>query len=137
MTSLKIKFRLAELNTSLNVHDLLRDDRKHLQNNAVELIKTSPCSAACDTFENLGSRFILVARAPSRIIDALRSRSRMIRIPATDREQIILTLSSLSEKSSTSVTPEVIEDIVCQTMSSRSSLRYYFLITRPPKSGRV
>ena len=42
------------------------------------------------------SRFILVARAPSRIIDALRSRSRMIRIPATDREQIILTLSSLS-----------------------------------------
>ena len=55
------------------------------------------------------SRFILVARAPSRIIDALRSRSRMIRIPATDREQIILTLSSLSEKSNSKVTREVIE----------------------------
>ena len=29
------------------------------------------------------SRFVLVARAPSRIIDALRSRSQMIRIPST------------------------------------------------------
>ncbi|MFL2959156.1 MAG: AAA family ATPase [Candidatus Thalassarchaeaceae archaeon] len=57
------------------------------------------------------SRFILVARAPSRIIDALRSRSRMIRIPATDREQIVQTLASLAEISNSNATQEVIEDV--------------------------
>ena len=34
------------------------------------------------------SRFIFTARAPSRVIDALRSRMRIIRLPATDRKQI-------------------------------------------------
>ena len=57
------------------------------------------------------SRFILVARAPSRIIDALRSRSRMIRIPATGREQIVQTLSSLSQTTNSNATQEVIEDV--------------------------
>ena len=57
------------------------------------------------------SRFILVARAPSRIIDALRSRSRMIRIPATDREQMVQTLASLAEVSNSNATQEVIEDV--------------------------
>ena len=57
------------------------------------------------------SRFILVARAPSRIIDALRSRSRMIRIPATGREQIVQTLSSLAQTTNSNATQEVIEDV--------------------------
>ena len=57
------------------------------------------------------SRFILVGRAPSRIIDALRSRSRMIRIPATDREQMVQTLASLAEISNSNATQEVIEDV--------------------------
>jgi DNA polymerase III delta prime subunit len=34
------------------------------------------------------SRFILVARAPSRIIDALRSRTQMFRIPSTSKKTI-------------------------------------------------
>ena len=48
--------------------------------------------------ETIGSasRFILVARAPSRIIEALRSRSQMIRIPSTGREMVIATLASVS-----------------------------------------
>ncbi|GIS50488.1 MAG: hypothetical protein Ct9H90mP24_7800 [Methanobacteriota archaeon] len=44
------------------------------------------------------SGFVLVARAPSRIIDALRSRSQMIRIPPTDRETITTTLSEIAGK---------------------------------------
>jgi DNA polymerase III delta prime subunit len=57
------------------------------------------------------SRFILVARAPSRIIDALRSRSQMIRIPSTDRETITATLSHISEKNGCIPADGVIEDI--------------------------
>lgn len=57
------------------------------------------------------SRFILVARAPSRIIDALRSRSRMIRIPATDRGRIIHTLGTIANSSNSEATQEVIEDV--------------------------
>ena len=49
--------------------------------------------------------------APSRIIDALRSRSRMIRIPATDRERIVHTLNSLNEQSNSEASQEVIEDV--------------------------
>ena len=57
------------------------------------------------------SRFIMVARAPSRIIDALRSRSRMIRIPATDRERIVHTLNSLNVQSNSEASQDVIEDV--------------------------
>lgn len=57
------------------------------------------------------SRFILVARAPSRVIDALRSRSRMIRIPSTDRERIIHTLGTIVNSSNSEATQEVIEDV--------------------------
>ncbi len=57
------------------------------------------------------SRFVLVARAPSRIIDALRSRSQMIRIPSTDRETITKTLSDIAEKNGCIPADGVIEDI--------------------------
>ena len=57
------------------------------------------------------SRFIMVARAPSRIIDALRSRSRMTRIPATDRERIVHTINSQNEQSNSEASQEVIEDV--------------------------
>ena len=57
------------------------------------------------------SRFVLVARAPSRIIDALRSRSQMIRIPSTDRETITKTLSYIAEKNGCIPADGVIEDI--------------------------
>ena len=57
------------------------------------------------------SRFVLVARAPSRIIDALRSRSQMIRIPSTDRETITTTLSEIAEKNGCVPAEGVLEDI--------------------------
>jgi len=57
------------------------------------------------------SRFILVARAPSRIIEALRSRSQMIRIPSTSSEDIIRTLSVISERHGCEVAEGVLDDI--------------------------
>tara|TARA_Y100001970_G_scaffold170991_1_gene209043 strand:+ start:1248 stop:2132 length:885 start_codon:yes stop_codon:yes gene_type:complete len=57
------------------------------------------------------SRFIMVARAPSRIIDALRSRSRMIRIPGTRKEQILGTLRDVSSKQGFEAAEGVLEDI--------------------------
>ena len=62
------------------------------------------------------SRFVLVARAPSRIIEALRSRSQMIRIPSSDRGIVIETLSRISRKYGNEPAEGVIEDIayVCE-----------------------
>ncbi len=57
------------------------------------------------------SRFVLVARAPSRIIDALRSRSQMIRIPSTDRTTITSTLSSIAKRNGCLPAEGVLEDI--------------------------
>ncbi len=57
------------------------------------------------------SRFVLVARAPSRIIDALRSRSQMVRIPPTDRETITTTLSKIAGKNGCIPAEGVLEDI--------------------------
>jgi DNA polymerase III delta prime subunit len=57
------------------------------------------------------SRFVLIARAPSRIIDALRSRSQMIRIPSTDRETITSTLSEIAKRKNCEPADGVLEDI--------------------------
>ena len=57
------------------------------------------------------SRFVLVARAPSRIIDALRSRSQMIRIPSTERETITTTLSEIAVRNDCEPAEGVLEDI--------------------------
>jgi len=68
--------------------------------------------------ETIGSasRFILVARAPSRIIVALRSRSQMIRIPSTDRELTVATLSSIADRNDCEHAEGVMEDIayICE-----------------------
>ena len=57
------------------------------------------------------SRFVLVARAPSRIIDALRSRSQMVRIPPTERDLVVSTLSSIARKNGCQPAEGVLEDI--------------------------
>ncbi|MBI87444.1 MAG: hypothetical protein CMB67_00225 [Euryarchaeota archaeon] len=57
------------------------------------------------------SRFVLVARAPSRIIDALRSRGQMVRIPSTDRELLVSTLASISKRNGCEPVDGVLEDI--------------------------
>jgi DNA polymerase III delta prime subunit len=58
------------------------------------------------------SRFILVARAPSRIIDALRSRTQMIRIPSTSTEQLVSSLNSICDAENVEKNEGVIGDIV-------------------------
>ena len=57
------------------------------------------------------SRFVLVARAPSRIIDALRSRTQMIRIPATERETMLATMQSIAETEGVKAADGVLKDI--------------------------
>ena len=57
------------------------------------------------------SRFVLVARASSRIIDALRSRTQMIRIPSTSRDLGGFNPLSLSEKNGCLPADGVLEDI--------------------------
>ena len=46
--------------------------------------------------ESHTTRFIFTARAPSRIIDALRSRMQHIRIPPVEEDQIIATVSKVA-----------------------------------------
>ena len=57
------------------------------------------------------SRFVLIARAPSRIIDALRSRSQMIRIPSTGRDIITTTLTEIAQRNGFEPADGVLEDI--------------------------
>ena len=57
------------------------------------------------------SRFILVATAPSRVIAALRSRCQMIRIPSTDKKEIITILQNLASKNNITISDGVIQDI--------------------------
>tara|TARA_B100001113_G_scaffold41674_1_gene29522 strand:+ start:8628 stop:9758 length:1131 start_codon:yes stop_codon:yes gene_type:complete len=57
------------------------------------------------------SRFILVTRAPSRIIDALRSRAQMIRIPSTEKNTVLKTLKNISRANACETETGVLEDI--------------------------
>ena len=57
------------------------------------------------------SRFILVARSPSRIIDALRSRTRSIRLPSPTSEQIESLLREIVSKENAKVSDGVFGDI--------------------------
>ena len=62
--------------------------------------------------ESTTSRFIFTARAPSRIIDALRSRSQHIRISAIVEDKIQLILKQISAKEGIDVADGVIGDII-------------------------
>ena len=57
------------------------------------------------------SRFIFTARSPSRIIDALRSRTQQVRIPATSTEQVISILETISRKNKLDVNENIFGDI--------------------------
>ena len=59
----------------------------------------------------VASRFILVARAPSRLIDAIRSRTRMVRIPSTEKDLVIETMRSLAAKEGAEVDDGVLGDL--------------------------
>ena len=57
------------------------------------------------------SRFIFTARAPSAIIDALRSRTQMIRIPACGEEKITKVLDHIIQEEGCAIESGIIEDI--------------------------
>ena len=84
------------------------------------------------------SRFILVARAPSRIIDALRSRTQMIRIPSTSTEQLVSTLNSICDKENVEKNEGVIGDIVyvCKGNLRKSIFTLEMLDSRNLSSDR-
>jgi len=57
------------------------------------------------------SRFIFTARSPSRIIDALRSRTQQLRIPSTDNEYVIARLEQIVESENLSPVRGIVGDI--------------------------
>ena len=81
------------------------------------------------------SRFIFTARSPSRIIDALRSRSKQIRIPATPNQLISSRLEEMSEREKLQPVRGILGDIshvsngnlrravfLCELLARRGSL---------------
>ena len=91
--------------------------------------------------ETIGSasRFILVARAPSRIIEALRSRSQMIRIPTTDRELTVSTLSAIADRNDCEHAEGVLEDIayICEGNLKKAIFTLELLQLRGLSSDRA
>ncbi len=85
------------------------------------------------------SRFILVARAPSRIIEALRSRSQMIRIPSTEREVVVETLSAIAERNGCEPAEGVLEDIayICEGNLKKAIFTLELLELRGLSSDRT
>ncbi len=62
--------------------------------------------------EGVASRFILTARSPSRLIDALRSRTSAIRIPTVDGDFIERRLQTIADAEGVETDPDVLGDIV-------------------------
>ena len=61
--------------------------------------------------ESHTTRFIFTARAPSRIIDALRSRMQHIRIPAIESEEIVATVGKVASLENITLAAGLAEDI--------------------------
>ena len=61
--------------------------------------------------ESHTTRFIFTARAPSRIIDALRSRMQHIRIPAIESEEIVATVGKVASLENITLATGLAEDI--------------------------
>jgi len=61
--------------------------------------------------ESHTTRFIFTARAPSRIIDALRSRMQHIRIPAIESEEIVATVQKVASLEGVTIADGMAEDL--------------------------
>ena len=61
--------------------------------------------------ESHTTRFIFTARAPSRIIDALRSRMQHVRIPAIEAEEIVATVRKVASLEEVTLAEGMAEDI--------------------------
>ncbi len=81
------------------------------------------------------SRFIFTARSPSRLIDALRSRSNQIRISATTKDAITRRLEEISEKESLSPVRGILGDI--SHVSNGNLRRAVFLLELLARSEKL
>lgn len=61
--------------------------------------------------ESHTSRFIFTARSPSRLIDALRSRTQFIRLPTTSAENILAILEQIADKEALQPAPGLLGDL--------------------------
>ena len=81
------------------------------------------------------SRFIFTARSPSRLIDALRSRSKQIRISATTKDAITRCLEEISEKESLAPVRGILGDI--SHVSNGNLRRAVFLLELLARSKKL
>ena len=81
------------------------------------------------------SRFIFTARSPSRLIDALRSRSKQIRISATTKDVITRRLEEISEKESLAPVRGILGDI--SHVSNGNLRRAVFLLELLARSKKL
>jgi len=81
------------------------------------------------------SRFIFTARSPSRLIDALRSRSNQIRISATTKDAITRRLEEISEKESLAPVRGILGDI--SHVSNGNLRRAVFLLELLARSEKL
>ena len=81
------------------------------------------------------SRFIFTARSPSRLIDALRSRSNQIRISATTKDAITRRLEEISEKESLAPVRGILGDI--SHVSNGNLRRAVFLLELLARSKKL
>jgi len=81
------------------------------------------------------SRFIFTARSPSRIIDALRSRTQQLRIPSTDREFSIARLEHIVESENLVPVRGIIGDIT--HVANGNLRRAVFLLELLSRRGKL
>ena len=85
--------------------------------------------------ESTTSRFIFTARAPSRIMDALRSRSKHIRIPSTESDRLEAILKHISAKEGIELAEGILGDI--KYVSSGNLRKAVFILELLAKTGQV
>ncbi|MDP6099780.1 MAG: hypothetical protein QF831_02970 [Candidatus Thalassarchaeaceae archaeon] len=85
--------------------------------------------------ESTTSRFIFTARAPSRLMDALRSRSKHIRIPSTESDRVEAILKHISAKEGIELAEGIIGDIIY--VSGGNLRKALFILELLAKTGQI
>ena len=85
--------------------------------------------------ESTSSRFIFTARAPSRIMDALRSRSKHVRIPSIEPDRLEGILNHISAKERIELADGLLGDII--HVSGGNLRKALFILELLAKTGQV
>jgi len=85
--------------------------------------------------ESTTSRFIFTARAPSRIMDALRSRSKHVRIPSIEPDRVESILNHISAKEGMELADGLLGDII--HVSGGNLRKALFIFELLSKTGQV